>query len=185
MRIARARDWQREELPEKRTTIGLDRLFSEEEMEMIQRGVVPEQMEDKWFIYWEEGTLYFHRSWTGFCIYVVRFAPENRSWRMVGADVSRDPEEYKETSDEKDALLVSALVDVLLLRRDPALPKEGESDEQAAVLDWSMIGRALMGEHPRWMKEGEGRDREEEEGEERERERGGRGEEERGRGRER
>lgn len=155
MRAARARDWSREELPAKRTTIALDRLFSEEEMELIQRGVVPEQMEDKWFIYWEEGTLYLHRSWTGFCIYVVRFVLENRGWRMVRADVNRDPAEYNETSDKTDAVLVSALVDVLLLRREPALPQAGESDVQAAVLNWSMIGRAMFGEHPRGLEDEE------------------------------
>ncbi len=148
MRIARARDWQREDLPAKRTTIALDRSFSEEEMDLIQRGVVPEQMEDKWFIYWDEGTLYFHRSWTGCCTYVVRFTAENGGWRMVEADVSRDPEEYAETDDEIDAMLISALVDVLLLRRAPALPKEGKSAEQAAILNWSMIGRAMFGQHP-------------------------------------
>ena len=29
--------------------------------------------EDKWFIYWENDTLFFHRSWTGVCVYIVRF----------------------------------------------------------------------------------------------------------------
>jgi len=33
-------------------------------------GLVPEEIEDKWFIYWEDDTLFFHRSWTGNCIYV-------------------------------------------------------------------------------------------------------------------
>lgn len=30
-------------------------------------------MEDKWFWYMEGDTLYIHRSWTGFCIYIVEF----------------------------------------------------------------------------------------------------------------
>ena len=37
-------------------------------------------MEDKWFIYWKEGMLFFQRSWTGFCIYVVRFAADGDAW---------------------------------------------------------------------------------------------------------
>ena len=47
----------------------LDRVFSPQDMDRIRRGVVPEAMEDKWFIYWKEGMLFFQRSWTGFCIY--------------------------------------------------------------------------------------------------------------------
>ena len=45
----------------------LDRVFSQEDMDRIRRGVVPETMDDKWFIYWTEDALYFHRSWTGCC----------------------------------------------------------------------------------------------------------------------
>ena len=33
----------------------LDRVFSPQDMDRIRRGVVPEAMEDKWFIYWKEG----------------------------------------------------------------------------------------------------------------------------------
>ena len=57
----------------------LDRVFSPQDMDRIRRGVVPEAMEDKWFIYWKEGMLFFQRSWTGFCIYVVRFAADHRT----------------------------------------------------------------------------------------------------------
>ncbi len=40
----------------------LDRVFSPQDMDRIRRGVVPEAMEDKWFIYWKEGMLFFQRS---------------------------------------------------------------------------------------------------------------------------
>ena len=58
----------------------LDRVFSPQDMDRIRRGVVPEAMEDKWFIYWKEGMLFFQRSWTGFCIYVVHFAADGDAW---------------------------------------------------------------------------------------------------------
>ena len=35
-------------------------------------------MEDKWFIFMENGILYFHRSWTGVCIYQVHFDEQRR-----------------------------------------------------------------------------------------------------------
>ena len=45
------------------TSVTLDRVFSPQDMDRIRRGVVPEAMEDKWFIYWKEDMLFFHRSW--------------------------------------------------------------------------------------------------------------------------
>ena len=82
--------WKTEDLPARRTSVPLDRAFSREEMERIRHGVVPEEMEDKWFIYWRDDALFFHRSWTGYCVYVVRFVPDGEIWRMTRADVNRD-----------------------------------------------------------------------------------------------
>ena len=61
-------DWETTPMPAERKTIPLDLRFSAEEMARIVRGVVPQQMEDKWFIYYEKQKLYLHRSWTGYCV---------------------------------------------------------------------------------------------------------------------
>ena len=124
MHTARPTDWRAEALPSSRTTIGLDHTFSPQEMERIRRGVVPEEMEDKWFIYWQDDALFFHRSWTGFCIYVVRFAAEGGSYRMAEAHVNRDPSQYAETSDERDEKMIVYLVESLLLRRAAVFPTD-------------------------------------------------------------
>ena len=116
MKPAKPSDWKTSPLPSKITTIPLDRAFSSPEIERIQRGLVPEEMEDKWFIYWKDDTLFFHRSWTGLCAYVVRFVKEGENWRAVEADVNRDPEQYKETDDNKNAQIVYNLMDLLLRR---------------------------------------------------------------------
>ena len=65
----------------------------------------------------EDDTLYFHRSWTGHCIYVVHLAAEGESGRMVRADVNRDYEQYQLADDDYDAQLISDLIDVLLQGR--------------------------------------------------------------------
>lgn len=126
----------------------MDRTFSSQEMKRIRRGLVPEQMEDKWFIYWKDDTLFFHRSWTGFCIYIVRFAAEGNSCRMIEADVNRDPEQYKETSNERDAEMILYLVDVLLLYQEAVFPSDESSSEKQALMNWSQVGRAMLGQHP-------------------------------------
>jgi len=148
MKTAKPTDWTTEALPSKRITVRLDRTFSAQEMRSIRKGLVPEQMEDKWFIHWKDDTLFFHRSWTGYCIYVVRFAAAGDGWRMFEADVNRDPEQYRETNDERDAEMISFLVDVLLLHQESIFPSDEPSSEKQALMNWSQVGRAMFGQHP-------------------------------------
>lgn len=149
MSDARSTDWKTRPLPRKRTTISLDRMFSKKDMARIRRGVVPRQMEDKWFIYWEGDSLYFHRSWTGFCFYIVRFTEEVAGWRMIEAMVNRNPKQYRETSDEIDRKRIPFLVDVLLLHRNVEFPDDGSLDGDRIISAWSLVGRALLGQHPK------------------------------------
>ena len=148
MKAAKSTDWKTEALPSRRAIIRLDRIFSPQEMQRIRKGLVPEQMEDKWFVYWKDGTLFLHRSWTGFCIYVVRFVAEGGSCRMIEAYANREPEQYGETSNERDAEMISFLIDTLLLHWEAAFPSDEPSSEKRALMMWSLVGRAMLGEHP-------------------------------------
>jgi hypothetical protein len=148
VKTAKPTDWKIKPLPSKRATIRLDRTFSPREIKRISNGLVPRQMEDKWFIYWKDNTLYFHRSWTGYCIYIVRFVAQSDSFRMIEADVNRDPEQYKETSDERDTEMISYLIDVLLLHQKAVFPSYEPSSEKQALKQWSLVGRAMLGQHP-------------------------------------
>ena len=136
-------------MPAKKSVIVLDRAFSLQEMERICRGLIPQQMEDKWFIYYRDDVLYFHRSWTGFCIYVVRFEVDDEQGRMVEAEVNRDAEQYSETSDAFEAKMISYLTDVLLLHQAAKFPRDESTDEDTNIIrNWSQVGRAMLGEHP-------------------------------------
>lgn len=148
MKTATQTDWKTEAFPSKRTAIALNRRFSEIEMRQIHKGLVPQQMEDKWFVFWERDALYFHRSWTGFCLYVVRFIEDGDSYVMIEADVNRDPEQYKETSDKRDAEMISYLIDVLLLHRPAVFPSDDPSIKKRVITEWSLVGRAMFGQHP-------------------------------------
>ena len=110
-------DWKRKPLPEKRTTIPLGQPYSAEELSLIRQGLVPQRMEDQWFIFHEDDALFFHRSWTGHCIYVVHFHERGDEIRATYADVNRDPEQYGETDDQRDRELVLELIRALLLKR--------------------------------------------------------------------
>ncbi|MFH5803645.1 hypothetical protein [Alienimonas sp. DA493] len=121
-------------------------MFSPQEIERIRLGLVPGQMEDKWFIYWQDDALYFHRSWTGICVYVVRFEIDGDSYRMCEADLNREPSQYSQTNDDHDAAMISYLIDVLLLEREAEFPSEAADEGKAALEQWSSVGRAMLDE---------------------------------------
>ena len=106
-RIAHRSDWKTVAMPELHETFVLNRTFSDEEMEALRFGNVPQEMEDKWFWFMEGSTLWAHRSWTGHCIYRIDFKEDHQ--HVV--TVNRDPEQYKCTSIEEDIESLNSLLD--------------------------------------------------------------------------
>ncbi len=106
-RIACRGDWKTKPMPEQHETFVLDRSFSDAEMNALRRGNVPQAMEDKWFWYMEGSTLWAHRSWTGYCIYQIRFNEDGKH----EVTVNRDPGQYGCTSIEEDIVSINRLLD--------------------------------------------------------------------------
>ena len=149
--MARGRDFSDEEfarwksdskpMPEKHSIIELNHLFSEEETKAIKKGFVPQVMEEKWFVYYEEEErkLYLHRSWTGFCVYVVDFEEREKGFAAVRVVVNRDPEQYKCSDDDVDKGLVISIIGSVLLGQFGMVPGLGPLES------WSMLGRQSLG----------------------------------------
>ena len=129
--------WKNKLMTDKIITVKMDRLFSPEEMKNIENGAIPEEMEDKWFLYMEDNILYFHRSWTGTCLYIARFKQEGDSFKLYEADINRDPEQYTETDVETDITAINRLIDRILL---PERIEEND-DLNKSIKDWSLFGR--------------------------------------------
>ncbi len=66
--VASATSWQRVPFSAGDSILYV-RVFDTEQFGCLKIGLIPQQMEDKWFIYYEEPHLYFHRSWTGQPVY--------------------------------------------------------------------------------------------------------------------
>ncbi|MEH2094588.1 hypothetical protein [Nostoc sp.] len=113
MRIAKRDDWKTEPMPSASTNITVEKLYSQEEFDRITAGVIPEQMEDKWFIFYEAPWMYLHRSWTGFCIFKVRFEVVGDSVKIAEVQVNRDPAEYSNTDDKRNASMLLILLNSL------------------------------------------------------------------------
>src|SRR5437867_1212212 len=50
--------------------------FTDSQFALIRSGAIPDDMDDRWFCFFEDPQLFIHRSWTGICVYKVRFAQE-------------------------------------------------------------------------------------------------------------
>ncbi len=109
-------------LPAQRSQLSLPRAFTEQEYERILLGFIPERMEDKWFIFTEEDTLYIHRSWTGYCIYQLTLTREGTNYVVREALVNRDEGQYAGGYDSHDEKLLMFLIDFLLLGKIGPLP---------------------------------------------------------------
>lgn len=97
--IAKKTDWKVQKMPLRHTRFTLKRHFEAEEIANLRFGNIPQEMEDKWFVYMEGDVLYAHRSWTGACIYVVKFdfAGDKAKVTLNRRDYQGTPESAKET----------------------------------------------------------------------------------------
>lgn len=113
-------------LPAQRSLLYLERQLTEQEYERVCRGLIPENMEDKWFIFVEEDTLYIHRSWTGYCIYQLNLIRGHTTCTIGDAFVNRDVSQYSNSSDRDDERLVMFLIDHLLLGNSSPLLRSND-----------------------------------------------------------
>ncbi|CAB3696118.1 hypothetical protein LMG3458_02395 [Achromobacter deleyi] len=111
---AQAASWKHLPAPKKRTALPFDAVYTAEQYARLRQGRIPQEMEDKWFIYLEDGVLRFHRSWTGIWIYAVTLQPQGEQWHASNAWVNRETDQYGCTDLETDRKLLLRLVDNLL-----------------------------------------------------------------------
>ena len=129
--------------PQQREPLDFAAVFDDAGTELLVLGLVPREMEDKWFIYFEQGWLFLHRSWTGACIYGVQLERSPEGARVVDSWVSRDPTQYKGTDLYYDRKLLRFLIDALLLRRPAVFPlPAGVEGAPPGLYQHSVVGRA-------------------------------------------
>lgn len=97
---------------ESKTNLHFNRHLSLEEYERLSWGLIPQEMEDKWFIYLEANWLYFHRSWTGYCVFQLRLERIGDSYNVVETWVDRQQLWWnKNQEDERTIELLDRLID--------------------------------------------------------------------------
>ena len=120
--------------------------FDEKEFQRIIVGYIPVQMEEKWFAYFENGWLHFHRSWTGFEIYKAEIVAFDGSYVINSFWVERNSEKYGNTNDESDIETLCFLIARLLLQTDISKLKTKQVlKEEIGIVDaWSRYGNLIL-----------------------------------------
>lgn len=126
--------------------IDIELLFTEKQFSKLTKGLIPQQMEDKWFIYYENEWLHFHRSRTGYGIYKAKINKITDGHSIREFWVERNQEKYKNEDDNSDIGTFSFLIARGLLGIDVSsiysqINIKADTD---AVKGWSNFGNMLF-----------------------------------------
>ena len=109
-------------MPDAKSRLSFECSYTQDEFQQISNGLIPEAMEDKWFIFLENDSLYFHRSWTGACIFQIRLEHRGEEYAVTDAWVNRESEQYDSSDNDYDGLLLGFLIDNFLLDKMTRFP---------------------------------------------------------------
>ena len=112
--------------------------FEAGQLPLLTQGFIPRQMEDKWFIFFEEPYLFLHRSWTGQAVYRVRIERHEEGFQVTDAVCARDAVQ-REPEDE--AKLLEFLIANLLLGESRPFPlPAGLPNAKAGIYQHAVSG---------------------------------------------
>jgi ADP-ribosyl-[dinitrogen reductase] hydrolase len=128
----------------KRIAIGIQ--LTDKQFSKVTCGLIPQEMEDKWFIYYENEWLYFHRSWTGNGIYKAKLNKESDGYSITEFWAERNQEKYKNEDDSTDIETFSFLIARGLLGIDVAniISTRNIKIKSDVLRDWSNFGNILF-----------------------------------------
>lgn len=120
--IATAESWETNPMPKDRLCVEVDFHMDAEQFALLRRGHIPQVMEDKWFMYFDEdeSEIRLYRSWTGNCIFQGKVEEFPGGERVITRVIINDDEEqYHGASIDESLALFCALV-----AREAGMPSE-------------------------------------------------------------
>jgi hypothetical protein len=137
-------NWKTLGAPDRREPLGYEYVFTDADADRLQLGLIPKEMEDKWFVYFEHGWLFLHRSWTGALIYWLRMDGCPAGIRVVESWVNRDSDQYRETDIAYDRLMLDFLLRRILLGHDIEFPERSTDNSNGlpGVYQHHVVGHA-------------------------------------------
>jgi len=140
--VVKKGDWETHEFS-KPQTINVAITLTEAQYVRIRMGLRPFTMEDKWFAYFVDGSICFHRSWTGAKIYEATIQKDDSGHVINAITVERDPEIYSQTDDVEDIHSFNFLVARGLLGLGVMAPITS-ADFMDALKGWGSFGQMIL-----------------------------------------
>jgi len=103
-------------MPSLRATIPFDRSFTAVEFERVRQEIMPETMEERWFVVFEAPWLHIGRSWTGFTIFDVRIVQDGDRYKIAEVWANRDAKQYGETNLRREVETLRMVIDHIILQ---------------------------------------------------------------------
>ena len=100
-------------MPASRGKVDIQRAFTAGEVAQLELGMLPQGMDDHWFAFFEDDWLYFHRSWSGICKYMVKIARAEDGSAQIG-EAWANTKERLTLSKDYDARLLRHLIERVL-----------------------------------------------------------------------
>jgi hypothetical protein len=119
---ARATSWNHEPFKEG-VALPYQAIFDTEEFDRLKMGLIPRQMEDKWFIYYEEPHLFLHRSWTGQSVYRLNLRNVLTGAEVTEALWSKELADARAQDSDYQVQLLDFLLSSLLLGQPKPFPE--------------------------------------------------------------
>jgi hypothetical protein len=142
MKIAIQTSWKTLDAPQAKEPLAFEAKFSDADAEKLMQGLIPQSMDDKWFVYFADGWLNFHRSWTGAHIYALRLDGSPDGVRVIDSWVNREPEQYRANDTAYDRKLLQFIIDALMLNKNVAFPIRTEDESlPSGIAQHSAVGR--------------------------------------------
>lgn len=84
--------------------------ITKEEMNILKMGHIPEVMEDHWFMYCDDNSINYYRSWTGIQIFKAYYKIVDDEYVIYEIDVNNNKDEYNEENIQKSVELAEKLI---------------------------------------------------------------------------
>jgi hypothetical protein len=86
------------------------KILNDADAENLLKGFKPRDIEDRWFVYFEAGWGFIHRSLTGYLIYKIKLDGCPMGARISEAYVSNSKGEYKSNSESEDIKTLNSII---------------------------------------------------------------------------
>jgi hypothetical protein len=113
-KVATKDSWQIQPMPNEDTsTVILDMLITQEQMEILSKGHIPDVMEDHWFMYCDPDGQHirYYRSWTGMCAFDATYIKnDDGSYLLARLTMNHALAEFGVNGDEAGTALFRYLI---------------------------------------------------------------------------